>query len=335
MRLAICGVGRNGRLHARNARRLGVDVLLLMDLDPTRADAVAVETGACALGSLVELVAARPDAAVVSTPTTTHPEIVTALLESGIPTLCEKPLALDLATTEAIGEVASRTGTLLQVGFQRRYDPGFAAARRSILEGAVGRVYLLRLCSHDSRPLPVSRLAASGSIFRDLLIHDFDAVRWLTRSEVTSVGSHGSVLAIPELVALADYDVAAAALTLESGALAVVTGGRHNPAGHDVRLEVFGSITSLAVGLDDRTPLERVGDGPPRLPGDVYRDYRDRFEHGFRLELDDFLRSAAATGDGGARTAPGWRDSYAALRIALAAERSARTGERVAVAAVH
>jgi len=340
MRLAICGVGHNGRMHAQNARALGVADLVLSDADPAMAAAVAAETGARTLPSLADVIAAAPDAAVVSTPTPAHAELVAALLESGVPTLCEKPLAPDLATTEALGETATRTGTLLRVGFQRRFDPDLVAARRAVLDGAVGRPYLLRLCSHDRRPVSARDLDESGSIFGDLLIHDFDAVRWLTGMEVDSVHGERSVLAIPHPAEPVNYDVAVAVLTLRDGSLAVVSGSRGNPAGHDVRLEIMGSVTSMSVGLGDRSPLGRVVEGTLQVPGAPYQDYRDRFAGGFRLELHAFLRAATGIGRGGAagtgevHEAAGWRDSYEALRIALAAERSVRDDRRVDVATV-
>jgi myo-inositol 2-dehydrogenase/D-chiro-inositol 1-dehydrogenase len=327
-------------MHARNARALGVGDLVLLDADPATAAAVAAETDARTLPSLADVIAAAPDAAVVSTPTPAHAELVRALLESSIPTLCEKPLAPDLATTEALGETATRTGTLLRVGFQRRFDADLVAARRAVLDGAVGRPYLLRLCSHDRRPVSARDPDESGSIFGNLLIHDFDAARWLTGLEVTSVHGERSVLAIPHATGPANYDVAVAVLTLRNGSLAVVSGSRGNPAGHDVRLEILGSVTSISAGLSDRSPLGRIVDGTLRVPGTPYQGYRDRFAGAFRLELRAFLRAAAGIGPGGgagtgeAHEAAGWRDSYEALRIALAAERSVRDDRRVEVATV-
>jgi myo-inositol 2-dehydrogenase / D-chiro-inositol 1-dehydrogenase len=320
VRVAICGTGANGRVHARAARALGVDDLVLLDADPALAGDVAAETGGRTVPSLAGVIAAAPDAAVVSTPTGTHAEVVTALLEAGIPTLCEKPLAPDLAATAALGGTAARTGTPLRVGFQRRFDPDVAAARRALLDGAVGRPYLLRLCSHDRRPVSALHPDESGSIFGNLFVHDFDTVRWLTGVEVASVETQRSALEVAHPDEPVLFDVAVIVLTLRDGTLAVVSGSRGNPAGHDVRLEILGTTGSISTGLGDRAPFSRVVDGALRPPRDAYRSYRDRFADAFRLQLAAFL----AGGDGA-----GWRDSYEALRVALAAERSARERVRV------
>jgi myo-inositol 2-dehydrogenase/D-chiro-inositol 1-dehydrogenase len=317
-------------VHALNARALGVADLLLMDAEPARAEAVAAETGGRALSSLAGVIAAGVDAVVVSTPTPTHAALVARLLEAGIPTLCEKPLAPDLDTTGALGATAARTGTLLRVGFQRRFDPDLVAARRAVREGAVGRPYLLRLCSHDRRPLAVSHPDESGSIFGNLLIHDFDTVRWLTGLEVASVSGQRSTLEVRDPGEPALYDVAVAVLTLTDGSLAVVTGSRGNPAGHDVRLEVFGSVSSISTGLGDGAPLGRVVEGELRPAAGAYLNYRDRFAGAFRRQLGAFLDAAGGTDSG--LGAAGWRDSHEALRIALAAERAVGEGGRVELA---
>lgn len=322
MRIAICGTGSNGRVHARAARALGVDDLVLMDADPAQAGEAAAETGGRTVPSLAGVIAAAPDAAVVSTPTEAHAEVVTALLEAGIPTLCEKPLAPDLASTETLGGTAARTGTPLRVGFQRRFDPDLVAARRALLDGALGRPYLLRLCSHDRRPVSARHPDESGSIFSNLLIHDFDTLRWLTGTEVASVETQRSALEVAQPEEPVLFDVGVTVLTLRDGTLALVSGSRGNPAGHDVRLEILGSASSISTGLGDRSPLGRIVGGAMRPPHDAHQSYRDRFADAFRLQLAALLAGAG-------EDAAGWRDSYEALRVALAAEQSARERRRV------
>jgi myo-inositol 2-dehydrogenase / D-chiro-inositol 1-dehydrogenase len=336
MRIALLGCGRIGRMYAEQlGTREGVRVLL-HDVDPDRAEALA----AAGLGEVAEAPDAGTDAAVVTASTDSHLALVTALLERGVPTLCEKPLTLDLAGTEQVGRAAEAGRIPLWVGFQRHFDPDFAAVRDFIAGGELGRLSVLRLCSHDARCPPVSRLAASGSIFRDLMLHDFDLVTWLSGSAVTEVTAYGAVVAVPELAALGDFDTVTAMLRLAGGGLAVLTAGRHQPLGYDVRLEALGSAAAVTVGLDDRTPLRSLATGAapdrsPDQPGATgpapYRDYRDRFEAAYRSQLDGFL--AAAAGGPVDRRAGSWRDSHAALRVAIAAEESVRTGRSVPVPA--
>nr|QLK01494.1 Gfo/Idh/MocA family oxidoreductase [Micromonospora carbonacea] len=262
------------------------------------------------------------DAVVVTSSTESHDALVTLALKRNLPTFCEKPLTLDLHRTRELGHAADSSGTQLWIGFQRHFDAGFSALRDRIAGGDLGTVYTVRMFSHDASWPPLDRLAASGSIFRDLMLHDFDMVRWLTGREVTGVAAIGDVLAVPELAGLHDYDAVAATLGVDGGGVAVLTAGRHSPLGYDVRIEVLGSRDCLTVGLDERTPMRQVTEhGPDRRPR--HRDYRDRFAAAYRAQIDGFL--AAARGGEPDRRAGTWRDSYAALALAMAAERSVRT----------
>ena len=321
LRVAVIGCGRIGARHARTVRGLAglAAELWCCDPVPDAARAVAGELGARVLASVEEVIAAAPDAVVVATPTATHAAITGALLRAGVPTFCEKPLAMTLEETARVGRLADAHGTLLQVGFHRRFDPGYAAVRRAVRGGALGTLRLVRAGTHEApeRAVPV---AESGSVLRDVLIHDFDAVRHVTGAEVVAVTSAG-VEGRAGVGDGRDWPAAACLLELDDGALAVVTGGRPNPPGYDARLEAYGSGGSAAAGLDARTPTY------PRTPGSPppYESYADRFAEAYRDEIAGFL--AAARGEGENRCP--WAEAHAALRIAVAGERSLEERRRV------
>src|SRR5581483_6032498 len=234
---------------------------------------------------------------------------------AGLPAFCEKPVALELDTLDAVIAEVARAGILVQVGFQRRFDDGYRAAREAVASGAAGTLLALRAATHDPRPPDEGFIAGSGGIFPDLHIHDFDAVRFVTGEEIVEVYAAGAVRATPWFAAHGDVDAAAAVLMLESGALVALTGARHDALGYDVRLEVFGTADSLAVGLDARTPLHAPG--TTAAPGG-YRDFLDRFEGAYRAELAAFV---AAVREGGP-SACTLADARAALAVAVAADRS-------------
>src|SRR5262249_2643958 len=133
------------------------------------------------------------DAAVVSTPTATHGELLERLVQRGIPVLCEKPLAVSVAESRRLAELIDRSTVAVQLAFQRRHDPHYRAARDAIMSGEMGTLYSLRLAAHDAEPSPEHYIPTSGGIFRDLHVHDFDLARWLTREEVVEVFAIGSV----------------------------------------------------------------------------------------------------------------------------------------------
>jgi myo-inositol 2-dehydrogenase / D-chiro-inositol 1-dehydrogenase len=327
MRIGVVGVGRIGAFHARTlAANPLVDRLLVADVDEERAARVAAELDAEAAASPDAAFVSGVDAVVIAAATPAHAALIHRAADARLPVFCEKPIALDLDTTDDVLEHVARAGILLQVGFQRRFDPGYLAAREAVRTGALGELYLVRMAGHDPEPPPEPYVAASGGIWRDLLIHDFDVVPWVVGQEVVEVYADGT--AHSDLFERhADVDAAAAVLRFANGLLGVVSGSRHDPLGYDIRLEVFGARDSIAVGLDDRTPLRSVESGAPGPSGPGYRDFMDRFATAYRAELQAFLE---AVRDGLPSPVTG-ADARRALRLALTAGRSRSQRRPVAV----
>jgi len=317
--LGVVGVGRIGLFHARTLLGLdGVASLTIADADAARARNVATELGAQAVETPAELVEAGVDALVIATSTPGHAPLLTLAAQAGLPAFCEKPVSLDLATLDDVIDEVERAGTLVQIGFQRRFDAGYRAAHDAIADGALGNLLVLRAATHDPAPPPEEYIATSGGIFRDLHIHDFDAIRFVTGQEVTEVYADGMVRETAWFEHHGDVDTAAAVLRLSGGTLAVLTGTRHDPRGYDVRLEVFGTADSIAVGLDSRSPLRSVEPGAAAPSGPGYAGFLERFEPAYRDELAAFVSMLR---DGGPSPCT-LVEARAALVIALAADRS-------------
>jgi myo-inositol 2-dehydrogenase/D-chiro-inositol 1-dehydrogenase len=316
--VGVVGVGRIGAFHARTlAVSPTVGRLTIVDDDAERAARLADELGAERQPTPEALTEAGVDVLVIATPTPAHVPLLSLAASAGVAAFCEKPVALELEVLDGVVEEVDRAGILVQVGFQRRFDAGYLAARDAVASGALGRLLLLRAATHDPVPPAGEYIAASGGIFRDLHIHDFDAIRFVTGREVAEVYADGAVRETAWFEDYGDVDAAAAVLRLADGTLAVLTGTRHDPLGYDVRLEVFGTRDSIAVGVDGRTPLRSVEPEAPPAP-EGYRDFLDRFEGAYRAELDTFV-SAVTNGGPSACTLA---DARAALAVALAAGRS-------------
>jgi len=319
LHLGVVGVGRIGLFHARTLLGLdGVAALTIADADAARANQVAADLGAHAAETPEGLVEAGVDALVIATSTAGHAPLLALAARAGLPAFCEKPVSLDLATLDDLIEEIERAGTLVQVGFQRRFDAGYRAAHDAIAAGALGNLLVLRAATHDPEPPPQEYIAASGGIFRDLHIHDFDAIRFVTGQEVTEVYADGVVREAAWFERYGDVDTAAAVLRLSGGTLAVLTGTRHDPRGYDVRLEVFGTTDSIAVGLDARSPLRSVEPGAAAPVGPAYAGFLERFEPAYRHELVTFVSTLRDGGPSPCTLA----EARAALVIALAADRS-------------
>ena len=326
LRVGVIGVGRIGVLHARTLASLaGVDEVLVADSDPERAEAVAAELGVGA-ATVDEVFDSRVDAVAIATATPGHVPLLLRAVRAGLPVFCEKPVALDLEALDRASDEVERQGALVQVGFQRRFDLGYRAARAAVAAGEVGTVLVLRAATHDPAPPPEAYIAASGGIFRDLHVHDFDAIRFVTGREIVEVYADGAVRETEWFADHGDVDVAVAVLRLEDGILAIVSGTRRDPRGYDVRLEVLGTRDSLAVGVDGHSPYRSVEPAAP-LPGPGYPSFFERFAAAYRAELAAFIETVRTGGTSACTLA----DMRAALAAASAAERSRAERRPVAV----
>lgn len=328
MRLGLIGVGRIGTAHAGTLRaHPDVDELLLADADAGRAGALADRLGASGVADVDDLFAARPDAVVVATPTDTHAALIGRAVAAGVPVFCEKPVAGDLAGTLRVAARVAGSATPVQIGFQRRFDAGYRAARQAVRDGRLGDLHRLHLVTADPAPPPAAYIATSGGIFRDCHIHDFDIARFLTGREVAEVYATGANRGAAFFRQAGDVDTAAAVLTFDDGTLATLHGSRYNGAGYDVRAELCGSAATHVVGLDEHSPLRSAEPGVRWPGGEPWPDFQHRFAAAYAAELDAFLALAAGRGENACTVS----DALAALYIAEAAEVSRRQRRPVRV----
>lgn len=327
MRIGIIGVGRIGRHHASLiAAHSDVETVVLTDIDSDRAHEIARTVGGEVAADVASLLG-RVDAVVITSPTDLHASHILQAVQAGRPTFCEKPVALDLPSTLAVVRGVQDSGVTVQMGFQRRFDAGYRAARDLVVSGGLGRVYMARIIGHDPAPPHEAYIPASGGIFRDLHIHDFDIVQWTLGQDVVEVYAKGAVLVDPIFEKYDDVDTVAAVLTFSGGTLGVLTGGRHDPIGYDIRLELLGSGDSISVGWDANTPLRSVEPGMPGAPEHPHHFFADRFGGAFRAELNHWLDVV----QGRASNPTTVMDAERALRVALACDRSRRERRAVRV----
>jgi myo-inositol 2-dehydrogenase / D-chiro-inositol 1-dehydrogenase len=320
VRIGLLGAGRIAGVHAESLTR-NPEVAAVVVHDPVvaAAERLARSTGVAVASSMDEVLRGA-DAVVIATPTATHPELVRTVAAAGLPVFCEKPLALTLDETDAVLADVAAAGVQLQVGFQRRFDPGYVAARDAVTSGRIGRLLLVSANAHDHEPPPASYLPASGGIHLDMLIHEFDVVPWVTGREVVEVYATGAALTDPVFADYGDVDTTAVILTLDDGTPAVLSASRTDPRGYDARLELLGTADSLAVGLDSRTPLRPLGPGALTTGGLPYQDFIDRFRPAYAAEMDAFVALVQGRGPNGCTG----EQARKATVIALAAGRSLR-----------
>jgi len=295
MRLGLIGLGRIGAFHADTLAGLeAVDSLVVYDSAPALVDAVTARLpGVEAAASVDELLSSGVEGVVIAAATVVHPELILASLAAGLPTFCEKPVSKDTAASAEILRATVSSGVPVQIGYPRRFDTAFVEARRAVAAGEVGLVHTVRSTTMDPAPPPDSYIASSGGIFRDCNVHDFDAVRFVTGQQVVEVYATGSCQGSPIFAEHSDVDTAATVLTLESGALAIVSGARYNASGHDVRLEVHGSKDSVAAGIEPKWPIRSTEPGATFPGGPPHYHFMDRLTDAFRKELTAFTEVVA------------------------------------------
>lgn len=293
MRIGILGLGRIGSLHADTLAGLEA-VTSLVVADPAPAGkAVAERVGAEIVGSPEALFASGIDGVVIAAPTHLHPELLLAAIGAGLPTLCEKPVAGKLEAAIAVYKTIRDSGVEVQVGFNRRFDAGFVAARAEVESGKLGLIHTVRSTTMDPAPPPAEYVAVSGGIFRDCSVHDFDTIRWMTGREVVEVYAAGGNRGADYIEAAGDIDTAASTLTLDDGALALVSNSRHNGRGYDTRMEIHGFNDCIAAGLEDKLPLRSTEPGATFPAGKPHHFFMDRFAAAYRAELTAFAEVVA------------------------------------------
>jgi myo-inositol 2-dehydrogenase/D-chiro-inositol 1-dehydrogenase len=298
MRLGLIGLGRIGAFHARTLSELAVvDSLVVTDAVPETIARVAAEIGSRVstevADSPAKLLAAGVDGVLIAAATNAHPELLLAAVDAGLPVFCEKPIAGDINDAVELTRRIAGRDERVQIGYPRRFDAGYAAARAAVASGELGWLHTVRATTLDPAPPPPAYVAVSGGIFRDCSVHDFDAVRWVTGREVVEVYAVGGNRGDKSFAEVGDVDTAATTLTLDDGTLALVSNTRYNPRGYDVRLELHGSRDSIAVGLDDGLPLRSVEPGVAFPAGPPHSFFMDRLAPAFRAELAAFTALVA------------------------------------------
>lgn len=327
MRVAVIGAGSMGGKHAQLLAGLPeVTEVLVVDAVAERAEAVARDVAGRAVGADAAIEAA--EAVIVATPASLHAASVEAAVERGVSVLCEKPLTETVPSSAALVARVEAANAHVEMGFQRRHDPGFVAARASLAEA--GRIHLVRLTAFDPRVVPTEFPPNDAApLFLHSSVHDFDFVRWISRSEVVEVTVDGSRRDDARPADVRGIETAVVSMRLDGGALAVLEATWLHPGGYDIRAEVVADRAHVSMGLSPRTPA-RHADWPSTGDAEPWTGYLERFEAAYRAELVAFL--AAARGERPpASTA---RDGLESLRIAVAATRSYAERRTVAISEV-
>lgn len=285
----MIGAGRIGRIHGANASADNrIELRYIVDPIEDAAAGLSAMTGAKAV-SLDEALDDKEVAGVViASATQTHADLIERIAGLGIPIFCEKPLDLSTSRARTCVDAVTTNGTPFVLGFNRRYDPDFARLHALVRDGALGNVELVQIISRDPFPPSLDYIRASGDLFRDMAIHDFDVARWLLGEDPDEVSASGSSIVDPAIGEAGDIDTALITLRTPSGRLCSISNSRRTSYGYDQRVEVHGSLRTACVENQPETQLLISGD-EGRIGSGIKHFFHDRYAEAYRMEMRHFI----------------------------------------------
>ena len=327
LRFGLLGAGRIGKVHGANlSAAAGAKLVAIADADAGAAKALAKVTGSEARSVEDVLKAKDIDAVLIGTPTNTHAGLIEQAARAGKAVLCEKPVDLDAKRIEKCLKIVDAAKTPLMIGFNRRFDANFAALKARLERGAIGVIEIVTIISRDPSPPPISYVAVSGGLYRDMMIHDFDMARFLLGEEPVEVHAVGSALVDKAIGEAGDVDTALVMMRTASGKLCQISNSRRAVYGYDQRVEVHGSTGMLRAGNIHETTVELAGkSGFTADP--VQHFFLERYAGAYRAELAAFIKAVSS----GRAPSPSGYDGLMAQRLADAATKSRVSGKPVKV----
>ena len=326
MKIGVIGAGRIGKIHAANvAAHPRGQIAFVADPDAAAATALAQATGGD-VASIETILNAAIDAVVICAPTDMHADLIEKAARAGKAIFCEKPVDLSAARIRACLTVVEQARVPLMIGFNRRFDPHFAALKHRLSQGAAGAVEMVSIVSRDPEPPPASYVARSGGLFRDMMIHDLDMARFLLDEEPIAVTAAGSALVDAAIGAAGDVDTAAVMLETASGKIVVITNSRRATYGYDQRIEVHGSDGMIRAGNVLESTVE-LATGKGFLADPAQHFFLTRYAAAYRREMDAFIEAVETGGS----PSPSGHDGLRAQVLADAATVAWQTKARVTI----
>ena len=318
IKLALLGIGRIGKIHFANIRQNipNAEIVAVSAAHQLKEDFIK-EYGNFFFSNNPEDVISYPDvdAVLICTSTSTHADLIEQAIARGKHVFCEKPMDLSLERTTALAHTIEKSANKVMVGFNRRFDPDMMQAKKSVSEGRIGNVQIIKITSRDPGLPSADYIKTSGGLFMDMAIHDFDMARYIMNKEVVEVFSKGLVLVDDVVRQANDVDTALTTLTFDDGTYAVIDNSRKAVYGYDQRLEIFGDKGMIQVGnnLHHHNIIYNGQGIRYALPLDFFLN---RYAKSYLLEMELFVNALEKDQPMPA----GVNDGLQATRIAVAAK---------------
>ena len=329
MKVGIIGAGRIGKVHAKNISMFVPEMEIKTIADPFMNEQTEAFAKSCGIPNTTKdandiLNDPEIEAVLICSSTDTHSKYIIEAAHAGKHIFCEKPIDYALEKVHAAINAAKEAGVKLQIGFCRRFDHNHRAVYDMVRDGKVGKVNIIKISSRDPEPPPVSYVKVSGGIFYDMMIHDFDMVRYVTGSEAVEISAVGSCLVNPNLQeesGIPDVDTAVVTMKMANGCIAVINNSRQAVYGYDQRVEAFGSkgMASDANDLLNTTTVLTKDGAHSEKP---LWFFLERYNQAFINQVISFVDAI----NNDTQTAVGAIDGLRPVLMAKAATESCRNG---------
>ncbi len=328
--IALFGLGRIGLMHGKNLmRNRNFKLKYVYDINKKLAKKVAkilksnsIENPKIAFNDK------NIQAIFISSATSTHIKFIIEAAKNKKAIFCEKPLDLNINKINICKKKISKLNPKIQIGFNRRYDPGHNSLKKELTKGKIGKLEKIIITSRDPAPPSIKYLKQSGGIFRDMMIHDFDLLRfYLGNDDIKSIFAYASNISDKRFNKINDYELASCLLKSKKNVQCVLINSRHCSFGYDQRVELFGSKGMLISGNKKLNETEIYTKNNTSQKKPLLNFFIDRYKEAYKIQLDDFFRMILKK----KKPLANFEDGRRALIIANAANESLKKRKSIKV----
>tara|TARA_Y100000590_G_scaffold42927_1_gene45681 strand:- start:212 stop:1216 length:1005 start_codon:yes stop_codon:yes gene_type:complete len=328
--IALFGLGRIGLMHGKNLmRNRNFKLKYVYDINKILAKKVAKKLKSNVIDKpKTAFNDSNIQAIFISSTTSTHIKFILEAAKNKKAIFCEKPLDLNINKINACKKRISKLNAKIQLGFNRRYDPGHNSLKKELIKGKIGKLEKIIITSRDPAPPSIKYLKQSGGIFRDMMIHDFDLLRfYLGNDEIKSIFAYASNISDKRFNKINDYELASCLIKSTKNVQCILTNSRHCSFGYDQRVELFGSRGMLISGnkKENETELHTKNNTSQKKP--LLNFFIDRYKEAYKLQLNDLFRMIKKN----SKPLANFEDGRRALILANAANESLKKKRSIKV----
>tara|TARA_B100001173_G_scaffold268302_1_gene244580 strand:- start:161 stop:1162 length:1002 start_codon:yes stop_codon:yes gene_type:complete len=293
--VALFGLGRIGQMHGENLHaHKKFNLKYTFDIDKNLSKKISNKFDALPIDNpRTAFQDKNVDIVFIASSTPTHINLINEATKYKKIVFCEKPLDLDIKKVNSCKKRIKKFNPKIQLGFNRRYDPGHSSIKKDLKKGDIGKLEKIIITSRDPAPPPINYLKVSGGIFKDMMIHDFDLIRfYLQNDEVESIYSIGSNISDKRFNKIKDYELASCILKSKKGVQCIITNSRHCSFGYDQRVELFGSKGMLISGNKNKNETQTFTKNNTFQKKPFLNFFIDRYLDAYKLQLDELAAYA-------------------------------------------